>query len=224
MKLVQDLYAAFADVTKPNKLDGCRLGCCMPKEDENVLLNQPLSHSDPEILWYYIQDAMWTVGNKHDFKYYVPRLLELGLTEPEYSHGGNFISFPETFGKKLRMAGFDEWTEVQRNLIDEVIYQIMIDEARRKAFYSFSGWMCAICYINLDKKRYLDFLDSDEGSEVRDYFFVDQRKRHTNAYKYGRMKGSFWDELDVEKTNQIYEWLVSRKNQSDIALRKSRLA
>ena len=147
-------------------------------------------------------------------------MLELGLTEKEFSHGGNFISFPVTFGKKLALADFDEWPEVQRRFVDEAIYQIMIEEARRKDFYSFSGWMCAICNINLDKNRYLDFLDSDAGSEARDDFMVNERE----AYKHGRMEGPFWDELDVEKTSPIYEWLVARKDQSNIALGKHRRA
>jgi len=218
MGLIKELYAAFADVPKPSQLKGCQLGCCMPKEDENTLLGQTLKHSDPELLYHYIMDAIWTVGTKQDFKYYIPRLLELGLTEKEYSEGGNFISFPETFGKKLALADFDDWSDEKQSTVDDAIFHIMTEEALKKDFFSFEGWMVAICHISLDKKRYLDFLDSEDGAEARDSFLV----THRDTYKHGRMKGPFWDELDVENTTVIYNWLALRKEQSDIALGKDR--
>jgi len=219
MDLIENLYAAFADVPKPARLQGCTLGCCMPKKDELQLLGQNLRDTTPELLWHYIEDAIWTVGDKYDFKYYVPRLLELGLTlyDGENFHG-NFIACPQTLGKKLALADFDDWGLAKRETVGDAILAIMGEDARRKDFFNCAGWMTAICYINIDKKRYLDFLDSDEGKDARDYFLVHQR----DAYEYGRMKGAFWDELAVEQTDVIYQWLVLRKKQSDIALGKHR--
>ena len=219
MQIVENLYSAFSDIPRPSKIDGCRH--CMSEGDINRLLGQSLRHSDPEILLNYIEDAIWTVGNKQNFKYFVPRLLELGLTDYNINnHSGNFIMFPETFGKKLAMADFDVWDQSKQIAVDDAIFAITSEEARQKDDYSFGGWMIAICYINLDKKRYLDLLDSDLGNYVRDAFLVS----HRDAYKYGRMKGPFWDELDIEKTSSIYEWLVARKEESNIALGKHRRA
>lgn len=219
MQIIENLYNVFADVPKPREIDGCRH--CIPEEDIQTLLGQSLRESEPKTLWYYIDDAIWTVGNKLDFKYYVPRLLELGLTLYDCNgHEGSFIAFPETFGKKLALAGFDDWDEVKRLAVDEVIFAIMKEEVSREDYYSFEDWMCAICNINVDKKRYLDFLDSEAGRKARDAFLV----THRNSYEYQRMEGPFWDELGTTKTNVIYQWLLDRKVESDIAIGKHRRA
>ena len=110
------------------------------------------------------------------------------------------------------------WDKVKRDAVDDVVLAIMIEEARRGDFYNFEGWMCAICYISIDKHRYLNFLDSKEGAAARDAFLVS----HRETYDHNQMVGPFWDELDAEKTDVIYHWLWERKEQSDIALGKHR--
>jgi len=217
MKVIENLYSAFKDISKPSNLDAC--DHCMSIEDQKTLLEQSLEATDPAILWHYIDDAIWTVGDGLDFKYYVPRLLDLGLTTYDYGNfSGNFIAFPVTFGKKLALADFDKWDKAKRDVVDDAILAIMTEEAHRGDFYNFEGWMCAICYVGLDKARYLNFLDSKAGEAARDYFLVS----HRNAYDYGRMEGPFWDELDVKKTSVVFNWLLERKEESDVALGRHR--
>ena len=219
MQIVESLYNAFSDAPRPAKIEGCRH--CIPEEDIQTLLGQKLRECDPKILWRYMDDAIWTVGNELDFKYYVPRILELGLTAYNFNDAqGSFIAFPETFGKKLALAGFNNWDEAKRVSVDNVIFAIMKEEARRQEYYNFEGWMCAICNINVDKTRYLDFLDSEAGQNARDSFLVS----HRSAYTHKCLQGEFWDELDAEKTNVVYQWLLERKDVSDIALGRHRRA
>jgi len=111
MSLVQRIYDAFSVVKKPTFIGGCILGCCMTLQQRKTLLKSPLREADAKILWHYPEDAIWTVGSAEDFKYFLPRPLELGLSE--YVREGKpegYIAFPETFGKKLALAGFEEWT------------------------------------------------------------------------------------------------------------------
>lgn len=217
MELIETLYRAFSDVPKPEILEGC--DHCMSKEDRQLLLTDDLRNTDPDLLWNFIDDAIWTVGNKFDFKYFLPRLLDLGLTVYDINNlTGGFIAFPETLGKKLALADFDDWDREKREVVDDAIFAIMSEEARRQNFYSFEGWMCAICNIDIDKTRYLEFLDSEKGVEARDDFFI----AHRDDYEHKRMEGPFWDELGVEKTQFIYDWLLERKTESDIALSRHR--
>ena len=127
IRIIEKLYEAFSDAPPPKHLGGCSLGCCMSAEDGKKILSQPLRQADPEILWYYTEDAIWTIGSKTDFKYFTPRLLELGLSD--YDRDGTkqgFIAFPETFGKKLELAGFESWSDEQCLAVDDAIFEICL--------------------------------------------------------------------------------------------------
>jgi len=219
MQIIEDLYEAFADVPRPKELRGCSVGCCMPSTDEVKILSQPLRQAAPEILWYYPDDAIWTVGTEMDFKYFLPRLLELGLSD--YERDGTkqgFIAFPETFGKKLELAGFATWSDDQRHLVDQAIFEILKKEAERRDFYNVESWLNVMCRITLPKSRYFEFLESEKQSDLRNKILVSFR----NEYEGETISGPFWDELRTDQTKEFALWLRSKEAESDIAPRRFR--
>jgi len=191
----------------------------MPAEDGKTILSQPLRQADPEILWYYTKDAIWTVGTESDFKYFTPRLLELGVSD--YDRDGTkqgFIAFPETFGKKLELAGFESWSDEQCLAVDDAIFEILKQETERQAFYKAEGWFNVVCRITLPKIRYFDFFDSKEQPILRDKILLSFR----NKYNGDVFSGPFWDELNTVQTKEFAQWLKSREVQSEHALRRFR--
>ena len=217
--MIEDLYLAFSGVEKANLIGGCTLGCCMTKVDRETLLSGPLREADAEILWFYPGDAIWTVGSELDFKYFVPRLLELGLSEYQRDgHSQGFIAFPETFGKKLALAGFDDWPLRQRETASAALLQIMKNEVLRGDFYNASGWLNAVCHLSLSKVPYLEFLDSIDGQKARDYFLLSVR----GNYSKKGIAGPFWNDLTAAQTETVVTWLSCREEESNQALSRKR--
>lgn len=219
MQLIDELYKAFANVPKATLSDGCMLGCCMTKEDRETVLQDPLRTANSEILWFYPSDAIWTVGTKLDFKYFVPRLLDLGL-RPYHRDGAqqNFFAFPVTFGKKLNLANFNSWTEAQRKVVSDAIFEIFRSVVLGDDFYDIDSWIIVTCYIAIDKERFFTLLDSPEGAKARNYFLLSVR----GEYSSEGISGPHWDELNTEQIKDVYLWLVSREKESDQALSEKR--
>ena len=217
--LIRALYEAFADVPKAKLETVCHLGCCIGPAERTKLLATSLNYADPETLWYYTTDAIWTVGDELDFKYFTPRLLDLGLRS--YSRDGhkqNFIAFPETFGKKLALAGFDAWTAAQRKSIDDAIYQIFVETVLADEQFELDGWLVALCYTSIPKARYLAVLDSEMGSAAGRSWRKSVKPRQPHTYKDGkwhpnrRISGAFWDELADEQIQELVDWIEACEN------------
>lgn len=223
--LIEKLYEAFVDVPKPIRLEGCALGCCMPKSDEDKLLSQPLRESDPRILWHYVGDAIHLVGDKTAYKYFMPRILELGLTPYIYdgeghgdAHESNFISCPEIFGLQLQRAEYSEWSVLQRKYLDQAIFMMFRSDIKRMDFFDAAGWLNLMCRINLPSEPYLELMDSAEGQEFSNYFL----KREKDSRMQERMTGSFWDDMSDENSAVMHKWLIAKCAQRGAQARRKR--
>ncbi|WP_412026814.1 hypothetical protein [Deinococcus yunweiensis] len=74
------LEAAFADVPRPTRVMGCT-NCCISPEELEVLSTTARDDLDAEALSSYANNAMGTVGSEADFRYFLPRLLQLAVTD-----------------------------------------------------------------------------------------------------------------------------------------------
>jgi len=76
---IERLYMAFATMPRPQKI------ACKPYEmsvgELRQLLTYPLRELQPGVLRSYLFDAWYTVGTWDDFRFFLPRLLELSTTE-----------------------------------------------------------------------------------------------------------------------------------------------
>lgn len=72
---VENLYVAFAGVPKPTGIDACP--CCLDEDEIRVVLQAPLRDLSADELQSYAASVLYTVGSWDDFRYFLPRLLEL---------------------------------------------------------------------------------------------------------------------------------------------------
>ncbi len=76
---IAGLYSAFGMVPRPTSLQH------EPYElqpgEVTALLGQPLRDLSPGLMRSYLCDALYTVGTWDDFRYFLPRLLELLVTD-----------------------------------------------------------------------------------------------------------------------------------------------
>jgi hypothetical protein len=84
---VDGLYAAFADRTRPKSIDYCT-HCVGPGDVERLLAAAPLREIPADTLRFYTVDVLSTADSKADFRYFLPRILQLTVT-------GGFGGFPD---------------------------------------------------------------------------------------------------------------------------------
>ncbi|WP_424950996.1 hypothetical protein [Deinococcus sp.] len=75
-KAVAGLYRAFADVPRPRQVTGCT-HCCISEEELARLVSVPREALTADELETYSSNLLTTVGSEADFRYFLPRILEL---------------------------------------------------------------------------------------------------------------------------------------------------
>ena len=200
MQIVENLYIAFADIPKPSAIEGCPVGCCMLREYRLDLVKGHLRETDPELLWEYINEGLYTVGTDLDFQYFIPKILELCLHDigPIYS--------PPSLMEKLEIAGFNEWSLTKKVAIESAIFEI-VHQGVKANFINFDFWLCGICRLDVNIQSFIDLLDCDYAEASRKYFI---RCHYPESWEGPRMKGALWDDLPPEKTQIVHNWLVSQ--------------
>ncbi|WP_232665081.1 hypothetical protein [Pseudonocardia sp. TRM90224] len=109
---VDAVYAAFAQVPRPARFE------VSPLRDPTrylPLLQAPLRELTDDELGPYAFSAVSTVGTADDFRYFVPRVLELVVT------GACRYTDVEVVLGKLRYAGLPEWPGQQRAAVGTLL-------------------------------------------------------------------------------------------------------
>lgn len=107
-----ELYRLF-EAPRPRVIEGC--ACCLYKKDVDVLLITPLREVGGQPLWSYTFSAFLTVGGERDFRYLLPRILELAVCEPDT------MPDPEIVLDRLRRAGWESWDRRERRAIETLL-------------------------------------------------------------------------------------------------------
>ena len=203
--LIKNLRSAFAETPRPKKINECACDLCLNEEQclELLLLSDDIElvlndRDKINLLEAYIGDAIWTVGNKLDFKYFAPKLLEL------YLHKFDIFDKIETFTTKLELAGFNNWTTLQRHSIEAAIYY-MVDSGIKAESNSFDSWICGLTMLDVNHQKFLNLLDHDYAAVSRDAFI---KWHYPKSWAGDQMKGPYWDDLPKERTEVVHNWLV----------------
>lgn len=111
MAAVQGLYTAFARVPRPEQVDRCT-NCCISEEELVRLVEVSREELTAEELSAYASNAPDTVGAEEDFRYFLPRLLDLAAQ-------GAF-DWPDQpwVVRRLRLVPWrDEWSASERDAV-----------------------------------------------------------------------------------------------------------
>jgi len=106
------VYREF-DAPVPAVIEGCP--CCISTRGTDVLLTTPLRQLSGQALWRYVSGVFLTIGDERDFRYLLPRILDLSVTDP-----GN-ANDPEIVLGKLHLAGWRSWSLVEQRTIEAFI-------------------------------------------------------------------------------------------------------
>lgn len=94
------VYREFNDPAPP-LIEGCP--CCISTRGTDILLTTPLRKLTGQALWRYVSGVFLTVGGEQDFRYLLPRILDVSVSDPGNSND------PEIVLGKLSLAGWRSW-------------------------------------------------------------------------------------------------------------------
>jgi hypothetical protein len=109
---LEAVYREFSTPSPP-RIEECP--CCTGTRGVDVLLATPLRELTGQELWRYVSGAFYTVGGEYDFRYLLPRILDIAVNDP-----GN-ANDPEIVLGKLRLAKWELWPTHQRRAIEEFV-------------------------------------------------------------------------------------------------------
>jgi hypothetical protein len=109
---LERVYRVFA-MPVPAVIDGCP--CCIATRGVDVLLTNPLRSLTGQQLWRYVSGAFLTIGGEQDFRYFLPRILDISVNDP-----GN-ASHAEVVLGKLALANWQGWSRDEREAVEAFV-------------------------------------------------------------------------------------------------------
>lgn len=161
--VVADLYGQFA-AAPPPIIEGCP--CCIEKRGVDVLLTTPLKELSGKDLWSYVSGVFYTVGSERDFKYLLPRILDIAINDPGNSND------PEIVLGKLGLANWQLWPTNERQAIEELVDTWFGLALSRDLVEAGDGWigaetegvLCGASRAGFLLSRWLDRLQEPESA------------------------------------------------------------
>lgn len=171
----------------PSVIEGCP--CCISTRGTDVLLTTPLRQITGQELWRYVSGAFLTVGNEFDFRYLLPRILELSVTDPGNSND------PEIVLGKLALANWRSWTLDEQRAIEEFVDAWFEHALETDLANAEDGWigyatesvLCGAARAKMPLARWLLRLHDPSASPV----LADMRER------FPREMSAFWEDVPL---------------------------
>jgi hypothetical protein len=110
--LVETAYRNFETDT-PKVIEGCP--CCLDGKGIDALLANPLRHLTSDEIWPYVSGVFFTLGSERDFKYLLPRILDIAVSDPASSID------PEIILGKVGLARWQRWPARERKIIEDFV-------------------------------------------------------------------------------------------------------
>lgn len=174
----------------------------MSDEEKAYLLKHPLRELEADKLSSYAADSFLTIGSTNDFKYFLPRILELSVRE-------EFLwPDPEVVFGKLQLAHWEQWPEDERAAILELIkdkFDALLQGTETDSS-KLDEWICALGHCVPDITPYLNQLF--EGTHKDKLWgFVEW---NLSAFTEGKLDNSFWKDVSLNK-QRVLDWLNQDK-------------
>jgi len=118
---IDQLYDAFAAHRRPRSIEYCP--CCFTPDEERELLAHVRLRSLPmDVLRPYAANVMMTVGGTEDFRYFLPRIVEIATLDT--------FHYPDLEGLtgRLPAAGWTTWPQSEQDAV-RAYFRALWDDA-----------------------------------------------------------------------------------------------
>ena len=188
---INALYAAFAD-GHPGILYSCP--CCTDASAFERLAEYDVGEVPASLIDMYASEAVWTAGDARDFRYYLPRMLELALREEEGL-------YPERHAAIVRYTKLDSWSESHQHALIDFYHATIQCMIEWEYFDTLDDWICAIGASECGIEPFLRLIENSPAAVVALF------AANVPKINKGRLHGS-WERPSLEH-DTVVEWFYS---------------
>lgn len=199
---IDGLYVAFADEPRPAGIEACP--CCVSPAQVAALLGPDDLRTLPaETVADYAAHAMTTVGSASDFRYFLPRLLQVAVTD-----GFDWPDLEIAVGR-LRLAGWLAWPPDQQRAVRAVLGALWDQTLRQHPISPDADTvLCAIGNAEDDLTAYLAAWESllRTGAAAPAQHLSDLLNWSARVENgRWRLRNAFWEHRD----GPVSDWLAA---------------
>ena len=199
---LEDVYRVFAGRPKPRVIEACP--CCIDQQSLCVLLSSPVREITADQLSAYASSVLLTAGDEADFRYFLPRILEISL------HDRRWWPDLEVVLGKLRLANWSQWSSLERAAL-HALFDAGFDEAVERAGSTaleldVDTWLCALARSGSNLQPYLAKLEAPAARRALLEWF----ERNADGLKTGSLWNSFWEGHELE-VREVVKWARRRR-------------
>ncbi|MBP2160375.1 MULTISPECIES: hypothetical protein [Asticcacaulis] len=200
---IEALYAEFKR-PQPRRIDGCP--CCWDESDYVPLTTTPLRALTDQQLSNYSASVFLTAGGLGDYKYFLPRVFELAVTEKDW--------WPDTevvLGK-LKLAEWQYWPEDEHRVVQTFVdawFDALATQAAPPEdgiYYCppIDGLLCGMAWAGIGLEPYLKRL-LDHPAALADLYYSNAQTMSDKD----RLFSGFWDDVDPAVITGVKAYLRS---------------
>jgi hypothetical protein len=193
---IERMYAAFAGQGKPAVVDAC--ACCIGERELNELVRVDLRHLTAEQLSNYASSVFLTAGSDSDFRYFIPRILDLSL------HGAFDWPDFEVICASLRNGEWLSWPESLKLSIIDVFLSAWERAATGGDGVGVDSLICGFGRAGLDLYPFLGRLEAADAERALVGFY----DRNSQALMKGKLRNEFWGDFKAEAA-PVIAWFGS---------------
>jgi hypothetical protein len=170
----------------------------MKEIDSQALLSKPLRSLTNDDLSKFATCVLLTVGTEDDFRYFLPRILELLILD-EFSWPD-----PEVLLARLPDADWSNWDKEERTVLTDLFSAIIISLANssENPTWDIDDWICGIARCVDDILPYLEPLLELSACEQLVEFY----RYNEEELKEGGLFNSFCNDVPENKRKFIAWW------------------
>ncbi len=177
---LERLYATFGDAPKPTTIDGCP--CCIENKNVCALLATPLRDLSMEDLSSYARSAFLTVGDLPDYLYFLPRIIEISVTQKGWWPDAPII------GRAIAETMPLKWPAQRREALLEVLHATIEGvDPDWEGGGVIDDWICAIAKMGFEIEPFLHRLESIPKHLLAYY------EANSGSLMKQRLNNAFWD-------------------------------
>lgn len=198
---IEHLYSAFARYPLRKHVEGCP--CCVSEPDKKRLEAKPLRQLLAGDLRRYAFKAMTTWGDKNDFRHFLPRILELLI-----SNDGIECDEEVVLGK-LALAKWHDWPVPEQSAVREYFHAgwttILFTSEPTVAPDS---WLCGLGRAGEDLQPYLNEWTNARNASAYEHLVAFVEWHQPTYVKRHSLNNPFWPDTP-KAVAQVCDWLTS---------------
>ena len=160
---IERSYSAFECMPCPKRL------IASPYRDADrilhILTSSPLRELGDEQIGPYCGWAITTVGDDRDYRYFLPRILELSVSNPAW-----LGMEPSNLARKLNLAHWRSWPSDQQASIVQFFYAAFLAELERHPYeggIAAPEWFCGLVILGEQASRVMELWFASPSPNAR---------------------------------------------------------